>query len=282
MTDDNEMEVFIRDAFETNYEMLRSEGAGALSPHTRANALRQVLVYWRKMRDVAEHVTDTEVRLSLPGQETPQGREFGIEGIVDIVQDEDRTVMYDIKTHDADEVRAHREDYEKQLNVYAHIWQTLRNQPLDQTAVIATNYPESVRMALNAADDEMLGLALQHWDPLVPIPFDQRTVHATIRAFGEVIDAIEDGQFAPPPVEVLQERLPGTRWRFATRVCRNCDARFSCISYREYAWPSRGAGAEAQISQYYHDVAVDAEQEDWRSASLEATPDAADLQADFA
>lgn len=85
--------------------------AHSIAPDVKAAALHQVLLYWRVMRDVALNVSDTEVRLSLPAQATPQGRIYSIEGIVDILRANARTVMYDIKTHDAAYVRANLELY---------------------------------------------------------------------------------------------------------------------------------------------------------------------------
>ena len=116
-----EIAEFIRENFESNYEELRAAAAHSIAPDVKAAALHQVLLYWRVMRDVALNVSDTEVRLSLPAQATPQGRIYSIDGIVDILRDNARTVMYDIKTHDADYVRANLEIYAEQLNVYAHI-----------------------------------------------------------------------------------------------------------------------------------------------------------------
>lgn len=128
-----EIELEIHRLFEENYELMRLDGGHALSADVKQAALLQVLFYWKKMREVVENVTDTEVRLNLPEKLTPQGRKYGIEGIVDIIRENEKTVMYDIKTHDADYVRANTAEYEKQLNVYAHIWQNLRKQELDQT-----------------------------------------------------------------------------------------------------------------------------------------------------
>ena len=166
-----EIEAFLRQVFEQNYEELRLDSGHAVAPDVKKTALQQVLLYWRKLRGVAENVTDTEVRLSLPGQETPQGRDFTIEGVVDILRENDRIVMYDIKTHNAEYVRANLELYEAQLNVYAHIWHELRGQPLDGTAVIATDFPEEVRNALSSENDDLLAYALQNWEPVVEIDF---------------------------------------------------------------------------------------------------------------
>lgn len=278
---EQDMEAYIRQVFEQNYEELRLDSGHAVTPDVKQTALQQVLLYWRVLREVAENVTDTEVRLSLPGQETPRGRDYSIEGIVDIVRDNDRTVMYDIKTHSADYVRANLDIYEQQLNVYAYIWQELRRQRLDEMAVIATDYPETVRDALFHQNEDELVYALSQWQPLVPIAFDRQRVEQTIQEFGAVVDAIEDARFSPPPLDRLNETLPGTRnIRFGTHVCRNCDARFSCASYRQYAWTGRQV-AERSVMQYFVEQASDLEQDAWRSANLDAAQDGSDLRADF-
>ena len=277
-----EMEDFIRQIFEENYEQLRMDSGMAIAPDVKETALNQVLLYWRYLREVAENVTDTEVRLSLPLCSTPGGRGFTIEGVVDILRDNDRTVMYDIKTHDAEYVRANLEMYEQQLNVYAHIWQRLRQQDLDEMAIIATDYPDSIKDALLSGDPGHMEYALQQWHPVVDIDFDAERVDDTIREFGEAVDAIEENEFAARSLADLMDALPGTvNVRFATRVCRNCDARFSCSSYRQYALQGRTGIAEQKMRQYYGDFPSDPEQESWRTAGLDASPDTRSLSADF-
>ena len=89
--------------------MLRLKGGHALTDEGRQNAFNQILFYWKKLNSIAKKVTDTEVKLTLPEQITPDGRKFSIEGIVDIVREEDETWMYDIKTHDPEYVRTRRD-----------------------------------------------------------------------------------------------------------------------------------------------------------------------------
>jgi hypothetical protein len=278
-----EMEAFIRQVFEQNYEELRLESGHAIAPDVKLTAFHQVLLYWRTLSAIAKNVTDTEVRLSLPNQETPRGRDYTIEGVVDIVRDNDRTIMYDIKTHNADYVRANIDIYAQQLNVYAYIWQHLRQQQLDGTSIIATDYPENVRNALASENRQELDYALRTWDPVVPIDFDPKNVQQTIDEFGKVVDMIEDGLFFPPPLDHLNSFVEGTKYkvRFATHVCRNCDARFSCKSYREYAWRGGRGAADRPMAQYFAEAVVDEEQEAWRSSNLEVLPDPRDLRADF-
>jgi hypothetical protein len=98
---DADMEQILRSMFNENYESLKLESGYALTPYIAEIAFQQVLRYWQKLRNVAERVTDTEVKLTLPEQSTPKGRKYTIEGVVDIVREGDRTIMYDIKTHDA-------------------------------------------------------------------------------------------------------------------------------------------------------------------------------------
>jgi hypothetical protein len=273
---DLEIEQEIERLFEENYELMRLEGGHTLSADTKIQALLQVLFYWRKMRDVAENVTDTEVKLNLPEQLTPQGRKYGIEGVVDIIRENDRTVMYDIKTHDADYVRANTTEYEKQLNVYAHIWQGLRKQDLDQTAIIATSLTVGLREASRGNDIKRIEKELNNWNPLIDISFNQGSVEATIAEFGEVVDAIESRSFEPPPVERLKALLPGKKTTFAVQVCRNCDARFSCSAYRNYVDSSQSR-ADTLLSRFLNDYGSDSDREDWRYTNLEATTDPENL-----
>ena len=278
-----EMEAFIRAAFEQNYEELRLESGHAIAPDVKLTALNQVILYWRKLSEIAQNVTDTEVRLSLPNQKTSDGRHYAIEGVVDILRDNERTVMYDIKTHNAEYVRNNLEIYEQQLNVYTHIWQNLRGQDLDGTAIIATDYPEAMRDALATENEAEIMHALSIWEPVVPIHFDPKKVTETIAKFGETVDDIENGVFAPPPLERLNELVSGTKYkvRFATHVCRNCDARFSCRSYREYAWRGGRKSADAPMAKYFAEALPDEQQEAWRSSNLEALQNPDNLRADF-
>lgn len=274
---DSEIELEICKMFEENYELMRLEGGHALSADVKNVALNQVLFYWYKMREVAENVTDTEVKLNLPEKITPQGRKYGIEGVVDIIREDDKTVMYDIKTHDSDYVRANTSEYEKQLNVYAHIWQGLRGQQLDQTAIIATSYPNGLRDAIASNDDKRITKELENWNPLIDISFNQEDVEETIQEFGEVVDAIESRQFTPPSVDKLKTLLPGKKYSFAVQVCRNCDARFSCSAYRNYIRSSASKG-DSLLKRYLNDFGSDLEREDWRFSNLQVIVSSEDLE----
>lgn len=252
MTEDEIIEQ-IKTAFFENYETLRLEGIHALTEDIKQLALEQVLLYYDKMRDVAERVTDTEVELTLPEQRTPKGRRFTIRGVVDIVREEDETWMYDIKTHDLEYIRANIELYQQQLDVYAHIWQNLRGEALDHTAIISTSIPKPM---LNAFRKQFMSQFIREkekWQPLVETPLKQHHIDSMIMSFAETIDNIEDKKFAPVPVERIQETVLGTKQLFVTRVCRNCDVRFSCSSFRNYI-SQEGKGTQHAMKQYFDDL----------------------------
>lgn len=268
---DNNIEIHIRSFFDENFEALRLEAGHSLSPEVKETALQQVMLYWRRLNDIASKVTDTEVRLHLPGQTSPGGRKFGIEGVVDIVRENDRTVMYDIKTHNAETIQGNIESYEKQLNVYAYIWQQLQGQPLDNTAVISTSYPDIIREALTSGDTARLEYELPRWNPLIEIPFSPTSVDETIQDFGLIVDAIEDGKFAAPPISKLFSKAPGSRMNFAVSVCRNCDARFSCEAYRAFALGSQST-SEQYIRAYFSDIGTETQRDDWVISALDVAP----------
>jgi hypothetical protein len=270
--DDLAIEEQIKELFEQNYEIMRLEGAHALSADVKQAALNQVLFYWRKLKEVAENVTDTEVMLSLPEQLTPDGKKYTIEGVVDIIREQGQTVMYDIKTHDSDYVRGNVPEYEKQLNVYAHIWQGLRQQELDQTAIIATSLPVTLRDAIRNDNQKQITREIERWQPLIDIPFNQEKVAETISEFGQVVDAIESRQFQPPSLDKLKGKLADKKVTFAVQVCRNCDARFSCSAYRRYV-KSSSSQADSLLSRFLNEYGTDSQREDFLYANLENLPD---------
>jgi hypothetical protein len=254
----DDIELRIEEFFEDNYERLKLEGGYSMTRESLESARLQVLLYWRRLRHVATQVSETEVKLSLPGQISPGRRRFGIEGVVDIVHEDDsgRTVMYDLKTHRRESILGNQELYAQQLNVYAHIWQELRGQRLDEQCVICTQLPEDLRDAARDrdADPRRFEALLARWDPLVPIRADRHSIDDTVRRFGEIVDHIENGDFAPRDVATLAAPAPGGRLAFARDICRNCDARFSCSAYRSWIRRSAGTGAAAFERQFADDL----------------------------
>ena len=263
-----EIEQDLKEKFEENYTMLRLEGGHALTADVKEAAWKQVLWYYRKLRTVAERVSETEVKLTLPDQFTALERRFTIEGVVDIVAEQDEVVMYDIKTHDPDYIRANRKYYEKQLNVYAYIWEHLRGEKLDRTAVISTAFPRNMKTAIDTGDESFIAREMEKWEPVIPVDFDHAKVTETIADFARVVDNIENHSFEAPYLDYLTRKIEGTSVIFATRTCQNCDGRFSCPAYREYALQS-GAKTSADFRKYYEEYRDDADQEAFITANID-------------
>ena len=96
---------------------------------------------------------------------------------------------------------------------------------------------------------------------MISVPLKPDHVEQIVLEFGLTVDKIEDHLFEPPSLAVLKQKLPGMTARFAVAVCRNCDARFSCGAWREYAIQSN-AGGEAQFKQYLEDLGDEVELKD--------------------
>lgn len=252
-----DMDAMIGEFFDDNYrQMLAEGGAHVLTPRALEQARQQVEHYWKKLRDVAVNVTETEVRLQLPNRVTPKGRRFVIEGVVDLVREQDRIRMYDIKTHFCGEVERHRESYSAQLNVYAYIWRELRGNTVHEMGIIAVQLPERLRDAIRSGDSAAINRELAQWNPLVAMPFDTGSIDDTFARIAETVDRIEDGKFAPPDPATLaevrgaDENAGGSNVAFATLHCRNCDGRFSCDSYREYVRTGGRIGRKFDLLRY--------------------------------
>lgn len=265
------IEDFIEERFEENFERLRFESGHGISPEVKEQAKLQVLMYWKRLKEIAGSITDTEVRLTLPGRKTPEGREFTIEGIVDIVREKGRTVMYDLKTHDPKYIKKNLGEYQRQLNVYAYIWQTLREQDLSEMAIIATQLPEEVTAAWKNRDRNPAGLdrELAQWDPIIGIGFNRNDVESTISEFADTIDAIEGGRFSPPSPRRLNEKIH-TNETFARRVCSNCDVRFSCGAYREHVTGSQSRDLR-KFREIYEEQASEGERDGRLDAAMTDT-----------
>lgn len=255
-----EVEERLRDIFEENFEFIRAEGGHSITDFIREEAFLQVLCYFRKNADLIDRITEAEVKLTLPGLLTPgDARPYTIEGVVDIVCEDEQVWMYDLKTHDRFAIENNKPFYREQLNVYAYIWKCLMGNKLDNTAIVSTSLPGGLKGALRSGVSEQIAFEMGRWDPVIPLGYSEDEVESMIEDFGRVVDAIEDHGFSAPPVPRLLENDEGGRGIFATRVCRNCDARFSCPSFREYARQSdsRNEGFRKYFDDYGTDYTTD-------------------------
>lgn len=272
----DDVDAKIEEFFHENYrQMLAEGGAHVLTPHALAQARQQVEHYWTKLSEVAVNVTDTEVRLQLPNRQTPKGRRFVIEGVVDLVREAGRIRMYDIKTHFCGEVERNRASYAAQLNVYAYVWRELRGQEVHEMGIIAVQLPQRLRDAIRGENTADIERELAAWNPLVPLPFETSSLDETFAKIATTVDRIEDGEFAPPPptrlaeMSGMDENAGGNTVAFATMHCRNCDGRFSCSSYREYMKGGAARGKRFDILKYVADAHRDYDLDDWIDGNIE-------------
>jgi hypothetical protein len=272
-TPQNDEERFLMEAFEANFERLREESGRSLAPFIKESARQQVMLYYRRLRYLAAQVDETEVRLVLPEQTSPAGRQYTLEGVVDIVEDGSSTVMYDLKTYlDADAARDHVEPHYHQLNVYAHIWKGLRGKSLNKVAVIATRPTRPLARALRAGDNSKIQAMIATWNPVLEVPVDSDVVAEVIESFGRVVDLIEDRKFGPPGLDVLKApSRPDGKVPFGQDVCLNCDARFGCASYRQLVRAQSPGRAAQALLEASADFGSDAEKQDWRDSGVTAT-----------
>lgn len=269
----NDIENFIRESFEENYELLKLESGHALSPMVKESALLQVLEYWKKLQYIASEVTNTEIALNLPNQISPNGINYSIDGIVDIVRESEKVIMYDIKTHDSEYVRANLDLYEGQLNIYAYIWKELRSQSLDEMAIIATALPKKLTNAIRSQNENEIQKERELWKPVIEINFNKNRYSEIISFFGKTVDKIENKTFSPPSVERLRQNASERKIPFGTHVCRNCDARFSCTSYKQFYQHTENGKRDIQFTKFIEDLGDENDQGEWAIVNLASTLD---------
>lgn len=253
-----ELEDFIQECFNENYSSMVHETGQNLSLKQQEAAIQQVLYYLYRMWDIAEKVTETEVKLVLSGQKTKKNRKYNLLGVVDLVSDNSGTKMYDLKTLERDVILEDVDKFRKQLSIYSHIWKGIRDQKLDGAAIIATSVPSEIRKAIRDFIENPeskfieFSSALNNVNPVISVEINESQIQSFLTEFGDIVDKIEERVFAPASVESLMTKQKGQNRDFGSLVCRKCDARYSCDSYRNYIASSRGK-VRALFSQYWDD-----------------------------
>lgn len=160
-----EVEARIREIFDENFEFIRAEGGHSITEFIKEEAFRQVLYYFRRNVDLIAKIAQAEVKLTLPEQVTSEaGIRYTIDGVIDIVREDEETWMYDLKTHDRFAIESNRELYRQQLNVYAYIWKKLMGNDLDNTAVISTSLPAGLKNAIRNGNTEHVRHEMAQWN----------------------------------------------------------------------------------------------------------------------
>jgi len=225
------------DAFEQNFTILRHEYGHAISREMKESARKVIAAYGLKFFDIANRITETEFHLCLPDQITEQGRTYSLEGVIDIVSESDRSVVYDIKTHDIEYFKNDENRVQDQLNVYAHIWQKLRMKKVDSMIVLLLSFTRELKQKIgsldlcDARDIQTFQAMLEGWNPVKEFRYKEEECGRTIIDFGRTVDAIESHQFEAPDMKRL--RAENGEPRSTLLMCERCDIRPGCPSHHK-------------------------------------------------
>jgi DNA helicase-2/ATP-dependent DNA helicase PcrA len=178
--------------FSTNYAMLSKKERVYLAPITQAAALRHVMGYYDREKDNWDRIKETEVEISLVKDS------YILKGNVDLIRGENDTVeVVDFKSEkkpDMEKDRDRLRQYQRQLEVYAHLIEERTGQKVS-------------RMHLYYTGEES-------GNPYVTFPKDDRAIGKTVARFDEIVGRIECGDYR---IAARPDRL-----------CENCDMRAYC------------------------------------------------------
>jgi hypothetical protein len=118
----------------------------------------------------------------------------------------------------------------------------------------------------------MLKKALSEWNPIIPIGYREDNVEKTLTEFAETVDRIEDCSFDPVAVSVLESTMGSGNAIFGRKICRNCDIRFACESYRTYSLKQRRMSNDDLLG-LLADLGEDSEIQGFKTLALEADND---------
>jgi len=188
--------------FSTNYALLSKKERVYLAPTSQKAALNQVLRYYERENGRWDRIKEAEVEISLV-KDT-----YILKGNVDLVRGENDTVeIVDFKSEkkpDMERDRDRLKQYQRQLEVYAHLVEERTGHKVSRLHLYYTGE--------------------EGGNPYVSFNKDDRAIGKTIARFDEVVARIEKGDYRIP------ER--------PTRLCTDCDIHGYCDNK---AWQFREA-----------------------------------------
>ena len=231
---DDELEMKLRELFESNYEYLKENSGHAINETMKERAFDQVLMYWKKHREMLVGGKVSSIKISVPNQKSPSnGIPFSIEGKINVLEKDGKKTLFDVTTNSAEQIEDDIEFYQDELNLYARELEKMQYGQIDETAVLSTSIPRDVRHALRSDDALELNRALENWNPFVSVAHGNEAQEKALEKVGEVVDKINDCKFDPPSPDELNGRYMDGK-TFYVHVCENCDIRKSCESYLQY------------------------------------------------
>lgn len=175
-----------------NYETISRREKKYLSPRFLETAYNQILSYYEKRQSQWSNIKEAEVPVSLVKEK------YILSGKIDLVQGTGDTYeIIDFKTEKKPDMVTDFEKIEKakrQLEVYAHILSERYGYEISKLKIYYTSEMNS--------------------NPIIEFKKDNYSINKTIERFGQVVQNIEDKEFAAKAKD--------------TRICKNCDLRFYC------------------------------------------------------
>lgn len=178
--------------FSTNYHHLSKRERQYLAPQTQKAALKHVLRYFEREQKHFHRLKEAEVDISLVKES------YILRGSVDLIRGENDTVeIIDFKSEKKPDLERDRErlkQYQRQLEVYAHLVEQRTGQTVSRTHLYYTGEEDS--------------------NPYVSFDKNEKSIDKTISQFDSIVASIEaqDYQIAARPA----------------KQCTNCDMRPYC------------------------------------------------------
>jgi len=182
----------IRSWFSTNYAMLSKKERVYLAPSSQQAALLHVMRYYERENGNWDRITEAEVEISLVKDQ------YILKGSVDLIRGEHDTVeIIDFKSEkkpDMEKDRSRIQQYQHQLEVYAHLVEERTGHKVSRMHLYYTGEDGG--------------------NPFVSFTKDDRAIGKTIAQFDDIVARIErqDYQIAARPA----------------KLCQSCDMRPYC------------------------------------------------------
>ncbi|MBK24685.1 MAG: DNA helicase UvrD [Halobacteriovorax sp.] len=182
----------IEEWFNHNYKLISKTERVLLAPHIEAVALDHVIRYFKSEQDKWFRIREAEIDISLVMED------FILKGSIDLVRGEDNTVeIVDFKSETKPDIETESErleKYQKQLEIYAHLFEERTGQKVSKLHLYYTGEKSGT--------------------PYISFDKSSESIDGTVSDFSSVVRRIENKDFK-------LKRPPGTE-------CVDCDMKYHC------------------------------------------------------
>ena len=232
MNDEIKIEEKLREFFEANYEYLKESSGHSINELMKERAFEQVLIYWKKHRQMILDGKVSSMQISVPNLRTPnKAIPYSIEGMIDVLEKDGKRSLFDVTTNSREQIEDDIDLYKDELNLYAYELERMKESDIGGTFVLSTSMPRDVRYALKNGNASELEHALANWNPIVPVQHSHDVLESAVKKVGEVVEKIQNCEFDPPSPSVLKKEFKDGR-TFCSHICENCDIRKSCEAFK--------------------------------------------------